>query len=182
MARKDWSVWSLAPDRTVWMEVASEMTMAEATDDARRRNSFAAAITTPDLTTAYFLATPSAQAPGPEQVPPLPAQERVEAQTGPQRLARDLADAADKDGYDGPIPGAPLTSDVAWLTDYRQVVEFGRVLDAADEFDSNADRVFDYFEGPHKWAPEHGWWVALDRPRPDSGLPWQAFVKKLDAR
>jgi len=176
---RNWSVWSLSPDLRNWLEVIESISEVEAKAVAKRRNEYAAAHGMPE---AQFIAMGPGQRPGPEHVRITPtAQERIEAQVGPQRLAQDLADAADEDGYDGPIRGAEPAPEMGWLADYRQVVVFAHILDQADEF-ATVNAVLDYFDGPHKWAPEHAWWVAFGCPHQESGLPWQDFEAKLEAR
>ena len=55
----------------------------------------------------------------------------------------------------------------AWHTDQQQVLDFARILAAADAVTTAADAL-DYFERPHRFDPEHSLWTRSGRPRPPS--------------
>jgi len=74
--RKRWSVWSLTPDHTAWLEVGQDFPQDEAEADAARKNALAVKY---KMAGAVFVALPAGQQPGPEHVPPV--QEKVEPLT-----------------------------------------------------------------------------------------------------
>src|SRR5690242_6847945 len=101
-ATKHWSIWSLASDRSHWLEVAEDLSEQEATVAAEWRTKIAAEHGMPE---AQYVAMPKGSRPGPEHVKTPTAEERVTAEVGPEQFARDLYDAATEDGYDGPVLG-----------------------------------------------------------------------------
>lgn len=64
--RKRWSVWSLTPDHTAWLEVGQDFPQDEAEADAARKNALAVKYKMAD---AVFVALPAGEQPGPEHVP-----------------------------------------------------------------------------------------------------------------
>lgn len=185
MPANHWSIWSLTPDGSRWMEVEEDLSEREATATAEQRTKVAHEHGIPE---AQYIAMPKGQPPGPEHVRTLTAEERVAAQVGPERLARDLADAAEEDGYDGPILGVNTPPEPVWYADARQVLAFAHVLNDADRLDT-IDHVLDYFEKPWDWDPEHAKWVehGSPYPRPDpltdaeGRAKWDTFVEALDS-
>lgn len=57
------------------------------------------------------------------------------------------------------------TSTLAWHTQHAQVVDFARILAAADVLTSAPD-VLDYLASPDAFAREHDRWTRSGRPRP----------------
>jgi hypothetical protein len=174
MPARHWSIWSLTPDRSRWMEVEEDLTEREATATAEQRTKVAHEHGIPD---AQYVAMPKGEKPGPEHVKTLTAEQRVTAQVGPDRLARDLADAAEEDGYDGLILGVNTPPAGRWFDDYTEIVKFGQVLYAADRFgEPEAQSVLYYFEKPWKWDNEHDAWVKRGQPIEAGQHDWDGFL------
>jgi hypothetical protein len=154
------------------MEIEEDLSEREATITAEQRTKVAHEHGIPE---AQYVAMPKGEEPGPEHVRTLTAEERVAVQVGPDRLAQDLADAAEEDGYDGPVLGvnAPPPHPV-WYADPDQVLAFGRVLADADLLEADtAAAAFDYIDKPFKWDPEHAIWDVSGRPTSDPEQNWQ---------
>lgn len=97
------------------------------------------------------------------------------------------------------------TTAPAWHIQHAQVLDFGRILSAADTLTSAAD-VLDYLTTPDAFTREHDLWTQAGRPRPPcvddlteartlgpgpaaaalwsrhraDGIAWRAFCNLLD--
>lgn len=169
MPAKRWSVWSLAPDRTVWMEVAEDLDEAEAEASAASRMRYAERVGMP----AQFLARPKGQPPGPDDILPVPE-------------VLELADLVPTPGPDAepiPVPGTP-TRPGRWFDDYPQIVDFAAILVHAEALEDGQMAVVEYFWAPWNYDPEHIKWVEYERPQPEpeGNFGWRQFRKYIDAR
>jgi hypothetical protein len=184
MPARHWSIWSLTPDRSRWIEVEEDLSEREATITAEQRTKIAAEHGIPET---QYIALPKGEQPGPEHV--IPANDLKQGETIRLEASGTFPNATTLTAEErvGPILGVNTPPHPVWYADPDQVLQFARVLVRADHLDS-IDHVLDYFEKPYNWDPEHAKYVEQGSPWPDAFMGtgaeyarWDRFVMALNS-